>query len=45
MEKNLNNSLNINLKTLSDDDKTFKQLQKLQALLKKESGLKKIYKK
>ena len=45
MDNNPNNSLNINLKTLSDDDKTFKQLQKLQALLKKESGLKKICKK
>ena len=42
MDNNPNNSLNINLETLSDDDKTFKQLQKLQALLKKESNLKKI---
>ena len=33
----------INLKT-SDDDKTFKRLQKLQSLLKKDENLKKICK-
>ena len=43
MEIELDNSPKIDLKS-SDDDKTFRKLQKLQSLLKKEANLREICK-